>query len=68
MAKSRYNIKEINIGDSITYKYKYSEYKFSTWKVVGKLDKTLLVVEKIENDIIERRLIDITDVETLRNP
>ncbi len=67
MKKQEYTINEINIGDLVTWQDKYAKYENSTWRVIKKLDHTILVIEKIENDITEKRMIDVSDVEALIN-
>lgn len=32
------------------------------WKVVAKLDKTILIVERFDDDLGKRRMIEIEDV------
>jgi hypothetical protein len=56
---------QINVGDEITYKDKYVKPGTSNWKVVGKLDKSILFIERNENGVIDKRMIDVSEIETI---
>jgi hypothetical protein len=65
MSKPDYDIKQIKVGDEVIYHDRYAEEGSSTWRVISKLDKTLIVIEKIEKGVTEKRMIDASDVERL---
>jgi hypothetical protein len=62
---SNYTIEQINIGDEIYYEDKFRSNRYPNWKVVGKLDQSLLIIEIIKPGSSEQRVIDIMDVEKL---
>jgi hypothetical protein len=62
---SHYTIDQIHIGDEIYYEDKFRSNRYPNWKVVGKLDKSLLVIQIIKDGSSEQRVIDIMDVENL---
>jgi hypothetical protein len=62
---SNYTIDQINIGDEIYYEDRFRSNRDPNWKVVGKLDKSLLIIEIIKPGSTEQRVIDIMDVEKL---
>jgi hypothetical protein len=62
---AKYKIGQIRIGDEIIYRYKHKTSGYPNWKVVSKIDKSLLVIEIKKEGIDERRIIDIEDVKEL---
>jgi hypothetical protein len=60
-----YTIEEINIGDEIYYEDKYRSNKYPRWKVIQKLDRSMLLISPNESGTTETRLIDIFEVRKL---
>ncbi|UAY51272.1 hypothetical protein [Ferruginibacter albus] len=58
----RFNISQIDIGDLISCLDKFPSRNYSTYQVTNKLDKTILIVEKIGDAESEKRMIDIKDI------
>jgi hypothetical protein len=65
MKKQKYNIEQIHIGDELVYKEKYREGGFPNWKVISKLDESLIVIEMSKGDIKEKRIIELSDITEL---
>jgi hypothetical protein len=62
---SKYRIEEINVGDEIYYEDKYRSNRHLHWKVLKKIDESMLLIEGNEAGFNEQRLIDILDVRKL---
>ena len=60
---NNYTIDQIHIGDEISYEDKYQSNKFPSWKVISKLDKSLLIIEITDKGFSEQRIIDIMEIE-----
>jgi hypothetical protein len=60
---SKYKQSQIKIGDMIHYKY--SNNTFYTGRVVNKLDKTILMVERQKEGLTENKMIYVSDVHTV---
>lgn len=58
----RYKIEDVNIGDEIQYTHHTVNIPPDNWKVVAKLDKTILIIEREEAALNKRRMIEIQDV------
>jgi hypothetical protein len=65
MRKQKYTIEQINIGDKITYKEKHRENGYPFWKVIAKVDQSLLMIEIDEGSFHEKRIIEIDEVQEL---
>jgi hypothetical protein len=59
---AKYTRSQVKIGDEVQFSNRYIEHTHYKWKVVAKLDNTILMVEINEPGISERRMIDIDDV------
>jgi hypothetical protein len=59
---ARYTFEQIKIGDNIYYEDKYLSRRNLYWKVVAKLDKSILMIEPAESgDGNEKRMIDFLE-------
>ena len=65
MAKSKYTIEDIEIGDLISFKRKLSEHIRENYEVLGKLDKHLLIV-KIPQ-VKTNAIVDIYEVTEIKH-
>ncbi len=57
-----YSFNNIRKGDKVQFSNKYINNTNSFWKVIAKLDNTILMVELISDNNQERRMIDVSDV------
>ncbi|UAY51004.1 hypothetical protein [Ferruginibacter albus] len=60
----KYRLDQIRIGDEIYYEDKYVSKRHPSWKVVNKLDKSILIIETTDskNNQTIKRMIDFMDV------
>jgi hypothetical protein len=65
MKKHKFTIEDIHIGDEVIYKEKYRENGFPNWKVISKLDQSLIVIEINDGNIHEKRIIELTEITEL---
>jgi hypothetical protein len=65
MSKPKYTIGQINIGDKIIYKEKYRTNGYPFWKVVAKVDQSLIMIEINEGIFHEKRIIEISEIKEL---
>jgi hypothetical protein len=61
----KYKTEQINIGDKVTYTNKFNQAGFSSGIVTGKLDKSILFVDKNENGSTNKIIIDVSEVEDI---
>jgi hypothetical protein len=56
---AKHKIQQVNIGDEIQYSHRQLEIPPDNWKVVAKLDKSVLLIERVENGELIKRMIEL---------
>ncbi len=65
MSKQEFSSKDFKPGDLITWNDRYDNGIISTWRVIKKLDHTILVIEKLGEESSGMKMIDVSDVEAI---